>query len=119
MGEITLVNSAGRLSITLKAISIGDDLLVYITGGSPHMGAVAAGTYTGGMATSSVITMPGHRDDRIVKDAAEKLSKQLKTNVVVVAGIHYDDITIKEINETLRLCDELIDGLVGELCKKE
>jgi hypothetical protein len=108
-------NSLGRVAVSLKAVDIGDDLLVTITGGKAHIGAAAVGINAGGVATSSVITVPAHREDRVVKGAAEKLAKKLNKTVVVVSGIHYDNITGEEIDETLRLCDEL----VGELCKKE
>ncbi len=111
-------NSSGRIAVSLTAADVGGDLLVTITGGSAHIGAVAVGIDSGGMATSSVITVPAHRDDRVVKDAAEKLAKALGRTVVVVAGIHYDDISQDEIRDTLRLCDEMVNTLVGELCKK-
>lgn len=119
MTETLLSNTSGRLSIALKAIDVGGDLLVTITGGRAHIGAVAAGVTFGGLASSSVITVPAHRDDRVAKDAAEKLAKALDRSVVVVAGIHYDDMTKEEIGETLRLCDELVRALAGGSCKKE
>ncbi len=112
-------NSSGRIAVSLKAVDVGDDLLVTITGGKAHIGATAVGIKSEGVATSSVITTPAHREDRVVKDAAEKLAKKLDKTVVIVAGIHYDNITKEEIVETLRLCDELVAALAGELCKKE
>ncbi|HTX44243.1 MAG TPA: hypothetical protein VMC61_05895 [Methanocella sp.] len=117
--ETQLSNSWGRIAVTLKAADIGDDLLVTIAGGKAHIGAVAVGIKTEGMATSSVITVPAHREDRVVKDAAEKLAKVLDRTVVVVAGIHYDDMDQDEIMDTLQLCDEMVNALAGELCKKE
>jgi hypothetical protein len=115
MSDIELKASSGRISIGLKAERVGEGLLVMITGGKAHIGAVAAGTFTGGHATSSVITMPAHREDRIVKDAAEKLSKHLKYNTVVVAGVHFEDITPDEINVALKICDSLISELISKL----
>ena len=117
--ERLLSNASGRLAISLKAVDVGDDLLVAITGGKIHIGATAVGIKTEGVATASVITTPAHREDRVVKDAAEKLAKKLDKTVVVVSGIHYDNITKEEIDETLRLCDELVNALAVELCKKE
>jgi hypothetical protein len=112
-------NSSGRIAVSLKAVDIGNDLLVTITGGKAHIGAAAVGIKVEGVATSSVITVPAHREDRVVKDAAEKLAKKLDKTVVVVSGIHYDNITKEEIAETLSLCIELVDALAGELCRKE
>jgi len=117
--ERLLSNSSGRLAVSLKAMDVGDDLLVTITGGKAHIGATAVGIKTEGVATASVITTPAHREDRVVGGAAEKLAKKLDKTVVVVAGIHYDNITKEEIDETLRLCDELVNALAVELCKKE
>ncbi|MCD1295564.1 hypothetical protein CUJ83_11195 [Methanocella sp. CWC-04] len=119
MGRIVLEGSRGRVSIILNAVRLGPDTLVYITGGDAHIGAAAVGTFTGGLASSSVITVPSHRDDRVAKDAAEKLSKSLRSNVVVVAGIHYDNMTPDEITSAIRICEELIVELVEKLCKKE
>jgi hypothetical protein len=116
--ETLLSNSSGRLSVSLRAVDIGDDLLVTITGGRAHVGAVAVGVTCGGLATSSVMTVPAHREDRVVKDAAEKLAKALDRTVVVVAGIHYDAMNHEEIMDTLQLCDKMVNALVGELCKK-
>lgn len=113
-----LSNSWGRIAVSLTAVDVGADLLVTITGGSAHIGAAAVGIKADGMATSSVITVPAHREDRVVKDAAEKLAKALDRTVVVVAGIHYDDMNQDEISDTLQLCDEMVNALVGELCKK-
>jgi hypothetical protein len=112
-----LSDSSGRISISLRSVEMGKDLLVTIIGGRGHIGAAAVGIKVGGIATSSVITVPAHREDRVVKDAAEKLAKKLDKTVVVVAGIHYDDITKDEIAEALRLCDGLVEALAGELCK--
>ncbi len=119
MQETLLSNNSGRISISLKAVDVGDDLLVVITGGKAHIGAAAVGITCGELASSSVITVPSHREDRVVKGAAEKLAKALDRSVVVVGGIHYDNITKEEIEVSLRLCDELVKALVGELCKKE
>lgn len=109
-----LSRSSGRIAISLKTMDVGGDLLVLITGGKAHIGATAVGIKAGDIATSSVITTPGHREDRVVKGAAEKLAKKLNRTVVVVSGIHYDNIAKEEIEEALRLCEELVAALAGE-----
>lgn len=115
MDSFTLTRASGRLSVSLSARRIGDDLLLVITGGQSHIGAVSAGTKCGGLPTSSVITMPGHRDDRIAKDAAERISKSLGCNCAVVAGVHYDDINPQEIKDILIMCNSLLDELEGAI----
>jgi hypothetical protein len=115
--EKVLSNARGRVEVTMKAVDVVGDRLVTITGGSGHIGAVALGIKTGGVATSSVITVPAHKEDRIARDAAEKLAKALGRTVVVLAGIHYDDMSKDEIMDTLQLCDEMVKALAGELSK--
>ncbi|MGA9139756.1 MAG: hypothetical protein WBZ29_06005 [Methanocella sp.] len=115
---IMLKKSAGRIEVALEATRIGKDLLVVITGGAGHIGAVGTGTNCGGMAVSSVITTPGHRDDRIAKDMAERITKMLGCNCAVVAGVHYDGITAQEIKDVLILSNALADELEGALRTK-
>lgn len=115
MSDVVLKKASGRIEVTLKAIRIGKDLLVVITGGAGHIGAVGAGTNCGGMAVSSVMTTPGHRDDRIAKDAAERISKKLGCTCAVIAGVHYDGITAQEIKDVLIISSTLVDELEGAL----
>lgn len=114
-GQIDIAKTSGRLTIRLSASRLGKDLLVVISGGAAHIGAVGAGNVCTGMASSSVITMPGHRDDRIAKEAAERLSKSQGCNCVVVAGVHYDKITPQEIKDIMLMSSSLIDELEEKL----
>lgn len=113
--EVSREKTKGRLTLKLNARWLGKDLLVVITGGAAHIGAVGAGTKSGGLASSSVVTMPGHRDDRIAKEAAERISKKYGCNCVVVAGVHYDNITPQEINDIMIMCNSLISELEESL----
>jgi hypothetical protein len=113
--EVLLTKVLGRVEVRLHAVRMGKDLIVVIEGGMGHIGAVAAGTNCGGLPVSSVLTVPGHRDDRIAKDAAERISKKLGCNCAVVAGVHYDDITPQEIKDVLILSSSLVDELEGAL----
>lgn len=115
MTGVVLTKKLGRIEVRLNAIRVGKDLVIIIDGGRGHIGAVAAGSGCGGMAISSVLTMPGHRDDRIAKDAAERISKKLGVNCAVVAGVHYDGITPQEIKDVLILSSSLVDELEGAL----
>ena len=66
----------------------GQDLLVAIRGGKgPHIGAAAVAQprpslrdYRLRSATASVFCYPGHKDDIISKEAAEKISSALNTS---------------------------------------
>ena len=67
-------------------------------------------------ATSSNFTFLGHKEDTLVKEISERLASQLKRNVVVIAGIHWDDISSKEIkaieNLTKKLSSEILRRLI-------
>lgn len=113
--QVVLEKTSGRLKVGLSASRLGNDLLVVISGGAAHIGAVGAGNVCTGMASSSVITMPGHRDDRIAKAAAERISKSQGCNCVVVAGVHYDGISAHEIEDVMTMCSSLISELEEKL----
>ncbi|WP_005035210.1 hypothetical protein [Holophaga foetida] len=106
------VSSSGRLAVELRARQIGKDLLVLITGGEPHIGAVGVGCPLGVRASASVISLPEHRDDRMAHKAAERISSTLNCTCTVVAGVHFDDITPEEIRETMRLFEEVLEAFL-------
>ncbi len=105
----------GRFRIEGQIEEIGRDLLVSVRGGTePHIGAIGMATPRPSLkdpkkwsATSSNFTFIGHKEDLLVKRISEMLAAQLKRNVVVVAGIHWDSITSREI--------QIIEGLTEKL----
>ncbi|MCD4821129.1 MAG: hypothetical protein K8R11_03460 [Methanococcoides sp.] len=115
MPTITKLTSRGEL--VLEHRNLGDDIIVTLTGGDGHVGAVAVGYYdnTHGHASSSVITLPSHRDDAIALDAARKITSATHNTTILTAGIHFPDITEKEIREVLSKADELINDLITSL----
>lgn len=116
-------SEGGRYPIRATAMLIGDDLLVAIWGGTkPHIGAVAVALPRPSLAdpqitsaTSSVFTLLGHKEDEIVKMVSERLSAQLKKNVVVTAGIHWDNLTQEGIEEIVQHCRELADEIAAKM----
>ncbi len=130
MRRFDLSSEGGRYQIHATAILIGDDLLVAIWGGTkPHIGAVATALPRPSLAdpfdsaqdkpqitssTSSVFTLLGHKEDEVVKMVSEHLSAQLEKNVVVTAGIHWDDLPEEAIEEIVHNCREL----AGEICTR-
>nr|WP_294673784.1 hypothetical protein [uncultured Blautia sp.] len=85
----------------------GQGINVLIEGGdSGHIGAVAvAGP---GMATK-VIAFPGHREDVLSKRWGEELAVKYNVPVVVEAGIHFNQITKKEIQEVLQALEKELE----------
>jgi gallate decarboxylase subunit D len=96
----------GRLSLEAVSVPMGNDLCIVITGGElPHLGAVALAQVRPSLrdhsvlsASTSVLTLPGHKEDEIARKVAEVLATKLNKNVVVCCGIHIDDITAAEMD---------------------
>lgn len=113
MQDLTV--ESGRIKINMKAIAVGEDLCVVISGGdTPHIGCVTLSVprpsladETGRSATTSVLNLVGHKDDEAARYVSHLLSSKLNKNVVVTGGIHVDNITDKEIRIVLELLKEL------------
>jgi predicted esterase len=106
---------------------IGEDLLIAIWGGEkPHIGAVAVAQPRPSLkderavsATASVFCYLGHKDDIIAKEAAEKLSATLNTNVTVTAGVHWDDIDEAGIKAIIANSQELVNLIIEKIAAQE
>jgi hypothetical protein len=105
---------------------IGEDLLIAIWGGDRyHIGAVAVAQPRPSLrdkreisATASVFCYVGHKDDLVAKEAAERISSALNANVVVAAGIHWDDIDEAGITCVMENSRELVEMII-ERIKRE
>ena len=91
-------NSDYRLQGTIIFLD-NDDVIVVVTGGRDHIGAIGLAVPRPSLldqnrlsATSSVLTMLGHKEDELVKYVSEKIASATGRNVVVVAGVHYDGL---------------------------
>ncbi len=119
----TVRTTAKTYPIEAEAVRIGPDVFVYIWGGErPHIGSVAAAQPRPSLAdpsmksaTASVLTYVGHKEDEIAKEAAETLAARLDTNVVVTAGIHWDDLPADGVRTIVERCREIITKLVDAL----
>jgi hypothetical protein len=106
---------------------IGRDLLVAIWGGErPHIGAVAVAQPRPSLrdqrvrsATASVFCYPGHKDDTIAKEAAEKISSVLNANVTVTAGMHWDGIDEEGIKAVIANGRDLVEMIIERITKGE
>jgi len=68
-------------------------------------------------ATSSIFTFIGHKEDMIVKKMSEKLAARLRRNVVVVAGLHWEGTTSREIKTIQNLTQKLSDQILKRMEK--
>jgi hypothetical protein len=119
--------SKGKFKLHAYTQRMGQDLLVSIWGGTrPHIGAVGMAIPRPSLrdpkkwsATSSNFTFIGHKEDALVKGISERLATELKRNVVVVAGIHWDGITAKEIEIIEDLTQKISDEILKKLKKRK
>ncbi len=123
MKRFPIILSKGKFAIKGQVQEIGPDILVSIWGGTrPHIGAVGIAVPRHSLrdpkkwsATSSNFTFPGHKEDTLVKRISERLSTRLRKNVVVTAGIHWDNISSREIKIIETLTEKLSDRILEKL----
>ena len=115
--EFRLDTNEGEYDLSAGVRLIGDDILVAIWGGEkPHIGAVAAAQPRPSLkdpsamsATASVFCYLGHKEDDMVKKAAETLAAALGNKVVVTAGIHWDNLSQEGIRKVKENGDAIVD----------
>lgn len=109
------MRKVGRIEITLEAKRIGDDYLLALTGGREHIGAVGVGHFDEKSlrASSSVLTMPGHREEQLALQGARQVSRATKKTTVFVVGIHLDNISPEEIKEIVSTAEEMIADYIA------
>jgi hypothetical protein len=98
--------------LQLQIHQIGRDLLLILTGGSAHIGAVALGqSYGNGTAKSnaSVIGAFGHKEDQLSGEIARYVSKKTGQRCSVVAGIHFDNLSRTDILMIQSAVQEMVE----------
>lgn len=105
----------GKIEIALDAKKIGEDFLLTLTGGEEHVGAVATGLFDekSKRASSSVVTMPGHREEYLALHGARQVSKATKKTSVLVVGIHQDNISPEEIRDIVSASEEMVESFIA------
>jgi gallate decarboxylase subunit D len=106
----------GNFDLTASVTKVGQDAVVVIFGGErPHIGAVALADPRQSLknpekisATASVLCLPGHKEDAIVKSASERLAAVANRPVVVTAGIHWDNLRESDLNQIIKNVEILI-----------
>jgi hypothetical protein len=124
--EFTVSTAEDEYNLSASVRLIGTDVLVAIWGGErPHIGAVAVGQSRPSLkdpeltsASASVICLVGHKEDELVKATAEILAATLETQVVVTAGIHWDNLSPEAIEQIIRHSEILVDMILARLMKE-
>ena len=109
-------------TLDLSVEQLGTQLVVCVSGGNtPHIGSVTLAsprsslTGTGMSATSSVLNLPGHKDEAVGRPLAEALASTLNTTVCCICGIHIDDATPEDIASCETLGCDIATFLIDEL----
>jgi hypothetical protein len=121
--EFRVKTDEGAYDLEASVRLIGNDLLVAIWGGEkPHIGAVSVAQPRPSLkdpnitsATASVFCFVGHKEDELAKAASEILAAAMNTQVVVTAGIHWDNISKEGIQKVIRNSEILIDLILDRL----
>lgn len=98
---------------------LGDDIVALLAGGErEHIGsAVLAlprpslrgdGTLS---STSSVLNVPGHKDEALCRLVADYLSSRLGCRVAVTGGFHSDNLSSSQIEETVTAVKESLQPI--------
>ncbi len=102
---INVEEGEGKYKILLTATFTGQGVLVNLLGGeTPHLGAVVISLPRPGLkdpeeisSTTSLLPLPGHKDDQAARPVAEMLVRETGQPVSVAAGIHVDNATAEDI----------------------
>ena len=114
---------AGRAALQMRAVRMGEDYTVMISGGErEHIGAVALGiprpdgdAGNPESAMVAVLAVPGHREDELARTAAEKFASALNVTVCVSCGIHLDQAQPHEIADIVRTVLAMTDNMIQQL----
>ena len=113
--EWHLEAGSGRVKVSLAAGRMGTGIVVFLDNAARHIGAVAVSEFDHkeGRASTSVITLLGHKDDAVAYEAAHEICRRLQVPVCVVAGIHLDDIKQEEIRGIVDNAREAVKRFVA------
>lgn len=116
--------SAKGVTVKLNAAFVGKDLLVWLTGGQAHIGAVALAVPRASLmndekvsADASVIAVSGHKEDLLARKIALALATKLNVQVCVSAGLHWDAATPTRIETAKELSARLTKTLLMHIAK--
>ena len=97
--------------IAADATALDEGIHVLLYGGEKsHIGAV---TIVGPGGQVNTTAFAGNKEDTLSQKWALAIAHKKGLPVIVSAGIHYDHATREQIQEILKVCDELLEQLIG------
>lgn len=123
--SFTYIAGKGRYRVFCRVFPLTEGYVVFLFGGTrDHVGAVALGLPRPSLkgnttsATTSVLTVLGHKDDELARPAAARLAACLEKPVVVVAGIHIDKAVPEELVLLAANGHKAIEGVIKVLLRR-
>lgn len=122
---VELEREVANSKIKVGARKVGKDILICLEGGTiPHIGCVVQAiprpSLTGDgstSATASVLNITGHKDEFLCRKLAELICSKTGHVTVCTGGFHLDGIKKEQIQEIIRVADELGEQLIQSLCQ--
>ena len=97
--------------VSFQLFRLGRDWLLWISGGEAHLGSVAASDHSSGKG-SHQFTLGIHKEGPIVRQALEALQPLITEEILVIGGIHYDNLNSIQIKKIIQHSQELIYEVV-------
>lgn len=123
--EVETRAGEGRLQVVARGWDTGRGYVVGLFGGeSPHVGAVVVSMPRPSLAdpgkpscTSSVINLPAHKEEEVIRPLAEELARATGRPVVGVAGVHVEGADPASLDALVHHCREAGRRLVGVITR--
>lgn len=120
---IRIEKTTPRFTLKMSIERMGQDLNVSLYGGDvAHIGAVALAIPHSGLqddekvdASVSLLCVTGHKEDELARDVSHTLATAFHCTVSVACGIHLDNATPQEINEILKVSNQLLAQAIKDL----
>lgn len=107
---IYIEKRVNRIHLKLKALKMGEDLCIVLTGGKEHIGAVTV--FHDGIVETTAFS--GHKEKVITESLSDVFIREFGKSFVICCGIHFDNITKEEILSVKNISCEM----AKILCKK-
>ncbi len=100
-----------KTEVCFDIYALGRDLVLVISGGETHIGAVACSN----QGSLESFGLKNHKELELVKEVAHELAEATTKEILVVGGIHYDDISKEQIDEINVHIEKLTSTLKDEV----
>ncbi|GEA51502.1 hypothetical protein VIN01S_23060 [Vibrio inusitatus NBRC 102082] len=100
--------------ITLDVIHAGSDVSMTIYGGErEHIGAVTLGYLNNNSVEFQTFGVPGHKENVITEELVRLIVPEYSDTCVLSCGMHWDDISEKELHKVYQDTISLINNYLN------